>query len=347
MVWLRGVRGCRNGRVTAFVERLGEGERRRRPVATSGPARLPLAASTIGGRATRTRTASAPRRPVWPNVTPGSLVPATPSSPVWTCSPRWSPGVRPERNDLLWRLALRRMERCVQPGRPGVHVGGPRVAVVLATAPTDVAPSTLGRRLAHRHRRPPRGRGHGSRPACRHRRRSRCEAMWSPRALAATTLKFGTPPAPPRVGTNSHAGPNAFTHRHPRPRPPGPIVSPALAPPVGSRNRAPPVGTTRLSGHSASTAGSWSRLSDDLLHHPAETIAPNGGQASTTRWVGVPWRERGYTCSSSTPKPTADHNPRAMVEAVATVARQCGALPGPLPRPRHRLGSARPLSLQA
>ena len=57
-------------------------------------------------------------------------------------------GVQPERNDLLWRLALRRMERCVRSGDQVCMLGGPRVAVVLGNGSNRVAPSALGKRLA-------------------------------------------------------------------------------------------------------------------------------------------------------------------------------------------------------
>jgi len=56
--------------------------------------------------------------------------------------------VHPERNDLLWRLALRRMERCVRSGDQVCMLGGPRVAIVLGNGSNRVAPSALGKRLA-------------------------------------------------------------------------------------------------------------------------------------------------------------------------------------------------------
>jgi DNA-binding NarL/FixJ family response regulator/GGDEF domain-containing protein len=56
---------------------------------------------------------------------------------------------QPQRNDLLWRLALRRMERCIRPGDQVCMLGGPRVAVVLGNGADRVAPSALGRRLAN------------------------------------------------------------------------------------------------------------------------------------------------------------------------------------------------------
>jgi len=54
----------------------------------------------------------------------------------------------PQSGDLLWRLALRRMERCIRPGDRLCLLGGPRVAVVLGNGSHRVAPSALGRRLA-------------------------------------------------------------------------------------------------------------------------------------------------------------------------------------------------------
>jgi len=54
----------------------------------------------------------------------------------------------PQPSELLWRLALRRMERCIRPGDRLCLLGGPRVAVVLGNGSHRVTPSALGRRLA-------------------------------------------------------------------------------------------------------------------------------------------------------------------------------------------------------
>jgi len=54
----------------------------------------------------------------------------------------------PQGSDLLWRLALRRMERCIRPDDRVCMLGGPRVAVVLGNGSDRVAPSALGTRLA-------------------------------------------------------------------------------------------------------------------------------------------------------------------------------------------------------
>ncbi len=51
-------------------------------------------------------------------------------------------------NELLWRLALRRMERCIRPDDQVCMLGGPRVAVVLGNGSNRLAPSALGKRLA-------------------------------------------------------------------------------------------------------------------------------------------------------------------------------------------------------
>ncbi len=147
MVCPRGVRGCRNGRVNAFAERWGEGNGQQRAGAgAKGAPAVPVwpkhnrRATDKEAQGHRTSTIAERR-----TQTPGS------GGTVVACldvQQTTHSGNELALNELLWRLALRRMERCIRPDDQVCMLGGPRVAVVLGNGSNRLAPSALGKRLA-------------------------------------------------------------------------------------------------------------------------------------------------------------------------------------------------------
>jgi DNA-binding NarL/FixJ family response regulator len=133
--------------VTAFVERLGEEGRRRldaSPAEVDVPAwpKHDRRASDTDSNGHRTDSAaSVAERRTWAPGSGYSIIACVDVQPALSA-------LQPERNDLLWRLALRRMERCIRSGDQVCMLGGPRVAVVLGNGSHRVTPSALGRRLA-------------------------------------------------------------------------------------------------------------------------------------------------------------------------------------------------------
>ena len=231
-------------------------------------------------------------------------------------------GVQPERNDLLWRLALRRMERCVRAGDQVCMLGGPRVAIVLGNGSNRVAPSALGRRLARAmgdhlavgatglDLRVAIGVGAGSSDV-------------EPEALAAAALN-SVRLTRNRGGTNGHVEPSAFlavTHVPGRQA----LVSPAWHHPAD-------LDTERVCEHDPARRTRrldyrvLVPLSDDLDLSHAAPVGPNGWNGLEDE-VGASLAGTGLRVLLVDPDASADHNPRPMVEAVAAVARQCGALP--------------------
>ena len=55
---------------------------------------------------------------------------------------------RPVRSDVLWEVAIRRLERCVRPGDWVCMLGGSRIAVCLGNGGHRLAPTAFGDRLA-------------------------------------------------------------------------------------------------------------------------------------------------------------------------------------------------------
>ncbi|MGD0255778.1 MAG: LuxR C-terminal-related transcriptional regulator [Acidimicrobiales bacterium] len=55
--------------------------------------------------------------------------------------------IKPLAPNVLWALAVRRMQRCVRPGDRMCMLGGARLAVYFGNGAHRIAPSTLGRRL--------------------------------------------------------------------------------------------------------------------------------------------------------------------------------------------------------
>jgi len=230
--------------------------------------------------------------------------------------------VHPERNDLLWRLALRRMERCVRSGDQVCMLGGPRVAIVLGNGSNRVAPSALGKRLAR--------------------------AIGDHLAVGATGLDL-------RVAIGIGAGASDVE--------PEVLATAALHSLRLNRNRAGTNGhvepssflaVTHVPGHQALTSA-WPHHSDDgsrevygpdLARKPrrldcrvlvplsndfelptSSSVVPAGWNATGDEEEGASLAEPGLRVLLVDPDVEAGHNPRPMMEAVAAVARQCGALP--------------------
>jgi len=145
------VRGRRNENVTAFAERVGDGRRRHFDEAAVAAPEEASSAWPAHDRRASDKTSSghqaAPtpvfaERRTWATSTGYSVIACV------DVEPTTQSGAAPQHNDLLWRLALRRMERCVRPGDQLCMLGGPRVAVVLGNGAHRVSPNTLGKRLA-------------------------------------------------------------------------------------------------------------------------------------------------------------------------------------------------------
>jgi DNA-binding NarL/FixJ family response regulator len=225
----------------------------------------------------------------------------------------------PERNDLLWQLALRRMERCIRSGDQVCMLGGPRVAVVLGNGSHRVTPSALGTRLAR--------------------------AMGDHLAVGATGLDLrvaigvgaGTSEVEPatlaaaamaplrntrnRLGSNGHESPSPFVavthvpeHKALASVSPLPVVDPDISKPCRTVSTRQP---RRLDRRVLVP------LSEDL------DLALRGGSKG---WKGDgssddPWTSGGAGLRVLLVDPDADpeHSPRPMMEAVAAVTRRFGA----------------------
>ena len=133
--------------MTAFIERVGDGGHKGTlgSVVTSAPAPTPVPRHERrvrdSGWASSSHTPVVDRRagPVGPAHSIIACVDVRPSAP----------GVlSPEQAELLWRVALLRMERCIRPGDQLCLMGGGRVAVCIGSGSHRVAPAALGRRLA-------------------------------------------------------------------------------------------------------------------------------------------------------------------------------------------------------
>jgi DNA-binding NarL/FixJ family response regulator len=131
----------------ALVERLGDGGARPPRGATTRSASAAAEACErvpVDARRTRSQTASAlpdgrDHRTTDPRYHVIACVDVQPASVDDTHT---------ERLDLLWRFAVRRMERCIRADDKVCMLGGPRVAVCLGDGGNGVVPSALGRRLA-------------------------------------------------------------------------------------------------------------------------------------------------------------------------------------------------------
>ena len=134
--------GHRDDTVTAFAERI-EGGRARRRESDQG---LPSALDAV-------LRGEVPAR--WHHPSPtsssGRRRALAAGSQVVACldvRPASEIAFRGEQPELLWRLAVRRMERCIRPEDQLCMLGGARFAVCLGSVTNGINPGALGRRLA-------------------------------------------------------------------------------------------------------------------------------------------------------------------------------------------------------
>jgi DNA-binding NarL/FixJ family response regulator len=226
-----------------------------------------------------------------------------------------------ERNDLLWRLALRRMERCIRPGDQVCMLAGPRVAVVLGNGSHRVAPSALGKRLAR--------------------------ALGDHLAVGATGLDLrvaigvgaGTGDVDPAALAAAAMAPLRITRGRPDPHGQEPA------------SMAPFVAVTHVSDHTArallgpvpgteegrgTTTDHLPRrldrrvlvpFSEDLELAVPGTVTPIGWGAYGPAEAGASLVGPGLRILLVDPEADPNHTPRPMMEAVMAAARRCGAEP--------------------
>ncbi len=236
--------------------------------------------------------------------------------------PAMSSEAAPERNDLLWRMALRRMERCIRPSDQVCMLAGPRVAVVLGNGSQRVVPSALGKRLARAlgdhlavgatglDLRVAIGVGAGT-------------SNVEPAALAAAAM------APLRItrrrpGANGHGPTSAFVAiTHVPDHPATALLDPLVAPRPDVDD---PCRTT------------FTRLPRRLDHRVLVTVSDDhdlAGEAVTPfGWAPFGPAETAPSLTGTglrvllvDPEAHPDRGPRPLMEAVVAVARRCGAEP--------------------
>jgi len=319
------VRGkCLESTVMAFVERLGgDDDRRRRAAATrSAPVATPSlvcdpeeATPAENGHPVSDGPAIAGRR-VW-GATPGyhviACVDVQPASEI---------GAHPERLDVLWRLAIRRMERCVRPEDKMCMLGGARIAVCLGSGGQGIAPSALGRRLA-------RAMGDhlavgtagldlrvavgiGAASGDVESSELAAAAMATIRETTARARTFGTAPPRPFVAV-THVPDRlvsflAGAHNGSRPGTRKPMRRSPSWPPhrLVRRVLVPLIADGDVVSASLSNSEAWQ--------------PPLAGDTSPL-WAS------GLRVLLVDPEPGSDNTPRPMVDAVAAVARRAGAQP--------------------
>jgi DNA-binding NarL/FixJ family response regulator len=225
--------------------------------------------------------------------------------------PATASDAQPERNDLLWRLALRRMERCIRPGDQVCMLAGPRVAVVLGNGSNRVVPSAIGKRLAR--------------------------ALGDHLAVGGTGLDLrvaigvgaGSGDVEPSTVAAAAMAPLRIMRGRPSPNGAG-ATSPYVAVTHVHDHRSPaylssfPASGPLTTGMTTSVRPSR-RLdyrvlvpfSEDLELSVPGTVTP----------IGMPLPSPGLRVLLVDPDADPDHTPRPMMEAVVTVARRCGAEP--------------------
>jgi DNA-binding NarL/FixJ family response regulator len=228
-----------------------------------------------------------------------------------------------ERNDLLWRLALRRMERCIRPGDQVCMLAGPRVAVVLGNGSHRVVPSALGKRLAR--------------------------ALGDHLAVGATGLDLrvaigvgaGTGNVEPATLAAAAMAPLRITRSRPSSNghgPSSPYVAvthvpddelQALLSPVPSEERE----ATR--GCDGGARRQTRRLDCRVVVPFSEALEPPGpATVATIGWSAygagdnsAPLLEPGLRVLLVDPDADPDRSPRPMMEAVVAITRRCGVEP--------------------
>jgi len=230
--------------------------------------------------------------------------------------------VAPERDDLLWRLALRRMERCIRPGDQVCMLAGPRVAVVLGNGSHRVVPSALGKRLAR--------------------------ALGDHLAVGATGLDLrvaigvgaGTGNVDPATLAAAAMAPLRIGRRRPGQNGLG-LDSPFVAVTHVHDHQALayldplPVSDPDADADGPSSAHLPRRLdcrvlvpfSEDLELSVPATVTPIGWNTFAESEAGVSLAGPGLRILLVDPDAAPDHGPRPMMEAVVAVARRCGAEP--------------------
>jgi DNA-binding NarL/FixJ family response regulator len=308
--------------VTAFVERLEEGEPRRRRDAKSLVPDVPpwphhdrrAGDKDFSSHRVQTAVGVAERR-TWVAGSGSNVIAC-----VDVQSTLASEGP-PERNDLLWRLALRRMERCIRPGDQVCMLAGPRVAVVLGNGSNRVAPSALGRRLAR--------------------------ALGDHLAVGATGLDLrvaigvgaGTGDVDPATLAAAAIAPLRITRRGADSNGHGPTTPYVAVTHVQDhRARAFPARLPAPDldrGGSCEPTGERPRRRLDcrvLVPFSDDVDLTVPGTVTTLGWTGFgPGAEDpglagpGLRVLFVDPEADPDHSPRPMIEAVVAVARRCGA----------------------
>jgi len=227
--------------------------------------------------------------------------------------------VQGERDGLLWRLALRRMERCIRSYDQMCMLGGSRVAVVIGNGSNRVLPSALGRRLAR--------------------------AMGDHLAVGATGLDLrvtvGVGAGTSDVDPAALASAAMASVRITRPVPPGqrelaPFVTvthvpdhQALAPPpLGDADDRSKVEACRQK------SGRHPRrldcrvlvpLSEDHVPAVASAVISSGWESFDPAQGGVSVVGQELRVLLVDPETNPDDTPRPMLEAVAAAASRCGA----------------------
>ena len=227
--------------------------------------------------------------------------------------PAMASDAEPERNDLLWRLALRRMERCIRPGDQVCMLAGPRVAVVLGNGSNRVVPSAIGKRLAR--------------------------ALGDHLAIGGTGLDLrvaigigagGGDVEPAQVAAAAMA-PLRITRERPSPNGRG-ANSPFVAVTHVHDHRGlaflstlPAAGLLRAEGDVTTLPRPSMRLDYRVLVPFSEDLDLSG--PATVTPIVVPLVGPGLRVLLVDPDADPDRGPRPMMEAVVAVARRCGAEP--------------------
>ncbi len=218
-----------------------------------------------------------------------------------------------QRNDLLWRLALRRMERCIRPGDQVCMMAGPRVAVVLGNGSNRVVPSAIGKRLAR--------------------------ALGDHLAVGGTGLDLrvaigvgaGTGDVEPATLAAAAMAPLRITRTRPGSNGAGATSPFVVVTHVHDDSAIAHLKNLRV-GASVTKPGSvttstrpFRRLDYRVLVPFSDDLELSG--PGTVTPIGVPLPAPGLRVLLVDPDADPDRGPRPLMEAVVAVARRCGAEP--------------------